>query len=460
MSAKFAITFSGGAGSVTGSNFMFETEENGEQHRLLIDCGLEQGQEISLEENYEKFSYDPASIDALFVTHGHLDHVGRIGKLIRDGFSGTIYSTPPTRDIAELIMLDSLGVMEKERRGKSLPPLYDEKDVASAMSRWETYPYHEPLRLGNLQAVFRDAGHILGSSMVEFTLAGKKIMFTGDLGNSPMPLLPDTEKITDIDYLLMESVYGDRNHERKEERTAIMRNVIRDTMKNGGTLMIPAFSVERTQELLFEIENMMENSEIPLVPVFVDSPLAIEVTGVYKKYHEYFKKEVSATVRESDGAIFNFPQLHFTKTTEESKSIRHRGTRKIVIAGSGMSNGGRILHHEKDYLPDPNSTLLLAGYQAIGTLGRIIQDGAKKVRIMGEDVAVRAKVVTITGYSGHKDSDALLDFVADSADSLKKVFVAMGEPKAELFLVQRLRDYLGLDAVAPEAEEKVEVNIE
>jgi metallo-beta-lactamase family protein len=327
------------------------------------------------------------------------------------------------------------------------------------MDLWETYPYHEPVRLGKLQAIFRDAGHILGSAMIEFTLGNKKILFSGDLGNSPMPLLPDTEKITDIDYLLMESVYGDRNHEQREERAIIMREIIRDTMKAGGTLMVPAFSVERTQELLFEIENMMENSEIPLVPVFIDSPLAISVTHVYKKYHNYFKKDVAKIVRGSDGAIFHFPQLHFTKTTEESKAIRHQPARKIVIAGSGMSNGGRILHHEKHYLPDPNSTLLLAGYQAAGSLGRIIQDGAKQVRIMGENVAVRARVVSVSGYSGHKDSDDLLDFVSDTAETLKKVYVAMGEPKSSLFLVQRLRDYLGLNAVAPEAGEKVEINI-
>ncbi len=459
MANKFSITFYGGAGSVTGANFLFETEEGGERHRVLIDCGLEQNGKVCPPENFAPFPYDPASIDALFVTHGHLDHVGRIGKLVREGFKGKIYSTPPTKDIAELIMLDSLGVMEKERKGTSLPPLYEPADVEEAMRQWQTFGYHDVLRLGNLQAVFRDAGHILGSSMVEFTLAGKKILFTGDLGNSPMPLLPDTEKITDIDYLLMESVYGDRNHENREERSAMMKKVIKDTMTAGGTLMIPAFSVERTQELLYEIENMMENSEIPLVPVFVDSPLAIKVTQIYKKYAEYFKKDVRSTVQAADGHIFKFSQLHFTETTDESKAINHQPDRKIVIAGSGMSNGGRILHHEKAYLPDPKSTLLLAGYQAAGTLGRILQDGAKSVRIMGQNVPVRAKVVEVTGYSGHKGSDDLVEFVADSADTLKNVFVAMGEPKSSLFLVQRLRDYLGVEAAAPMEGEKIEINL-
>ena len=454
MKPKATITFYGGAGSVTGANFLLETESNGSSERILIDCGLIQGGAIYEKLNFEPFAYDPGSIDAVFITHGHLDHVGRIGKLIQDGFKGKIYSTPPTKEIAELIMLDSLGVMEKELRGSDRPPLYDESDVATAMGMWETAPYHEPVTVGEVQAVFRDAGHVLGSAMIEFTVAGRKILFSGDLGNSPAPLLPPTEKITDIDYLLMESVYGDRNHEQNEERLHLLRGVIKDTMNKGGTLMIPAFSVERTQQLLFEIENMMERSEISLVPVFVDSPLAIKVTRIYKKYHNYFNSNVREVHRLGDG-VFHFPQLHFTESTELSKAIKYQSPRKIVIAGSGMSNGGRILHHEKEYLPDPNSTLLLAGYQAVGSLGRILQDGAKKVKIMGTWVPVRATVVTITGFSAHKGSDDLVEFVADSERTLKKVMVAMGEPKSSLFLVQRLRGELGLQAVAPTSGEKI-----
>ena len=458
MITDVAITFYGGAGTVTGSNFLLQTGGDNENFKYLIDCGLMQGGNVCDDCNYDKFPYDPATIKALFITHGHLDHVGRIGKLIKDGFTGPIYSTLPTRDIAELIMLDSLGVMEKERSKTQKPPLYDEDDVAQAMAEWQTVDYHQPIELNGLQVVFRDAGHILGSSMIEFTINNRKLLFTGDLGNSPAPLLRPTEKITDIDYLVTESVYGDRNHELADDRKKILKDTIKDTMKAGGTLMIPAFSVERTQELLFEIENMMEASEIPLVPVFLDSPLGIAVTKVYEKHKHLFNKEVRLNMNEGDG-IFNFPQLQFTKSTDQSKAIRHAPRRKIVIAGSGMSNGGRILHHEKAYLPDPNSTLLLVGYQVYGSLGRYLQDGAKNVKIMGEDVVVRAKVVKISGYSAHKDSDDLLDFISDSADTLKKVFCVLGEPKSSMFLAQRVRDYLGLKVSVPEAGQTIKLDM-
>ncbi|MDQ5890059.1 MAG: metallo-beta-lactamase family protein [Patescibacteria group bacterium] len=458
MAKNISITFHGGAGSVTGSNFLLEGEADGKDFQFLIDCGLMQGSKVCDEFNYQSFPYETSKIDALFVTHGHLDHVGRIGKLIKDGFTGPIYSTSPTRDIAELIMLDSLGVMEKEQLDTKIPPLYTEDDVAQAMAQWRTFNYHEPLKIGEIQVVFRDAGHILGSSMIEFTINDRKLLFTGDLGNSPAPLLQPTEKITDIDYLVTESVYGDRNHEQLEDRRLLLRQTIKDTIKAGGTLMIPAFSVERTQELLFEIENMMEDSEIPLVPVFLDSPLAIAVTKVYEKHKNLFNKEVRSIMNDGDG-IFRFPQLQFTKTTDQSKAIINAASQKIVIAGSGMSNGGRILHHEKNYLPDKNSTLLLAGYQAHGSMGRFLEDGAKKVRILGHDVAVRAKIVKISGYSAHKDADDLVDFIADSADTLKKVFCVLGEPKSSMFLAQRVRDYLGLNAVVPEAGQTIKIDI-
>jgi metallo-beta-lactamase family protein len=233
--------------------------------------------------------------------------------------------------------------------------------------------------------------------------------------------------------------------------------VIENTMKAGGTLIIPAFSIERTQEMLYEIERMMEESRIPFVPVYIDSPLAIHVTEVYKKYDNYLNRQVAPTVNGS-GGIFAFPQLHQTVTTDESRAIAGMPPRKIIIAGSGMSNGGRVIHHEKRYLPDPKSALLLVGYQAAGSLGRQILDGAKSVRILGDDVAVRAKIMTISGYSAHKDSQGLFEFVSHNADTLKKVFVVMGEPKSSLFLVQKIRDYLGLDAVAPQGGESVTIS--
>jgi metallo-beta-lactamase family protein len=293
--------------------------------------------------------------------------------------------------------------------------------------------------------------------MIEFEYNGKRLVFTGDLGNSPAPLLQDTEPITNANYLVMESVYGDRNHEDRAERQSKLEDVIEDTMRRGGTLLIPAFSIERTQEILFEIENMMESSRIPLVPVFLDSPLAITITKIYKKFDHYLNQDVKEVIRLGDG-IFKFPQLHYTLSTEESKSISHAAPRKIIIAGSGMSMGGRIIHHEKRFLSDPKTTLLLMGYQAPGSMGRVLQDGARSVRILGEEIPVNARIATISGYSAHKDSQGLFDFVKNSADTLENIYVVMGEPKSALFLVQRLRDYLGLNAEAPQAGQSVELN--
>lgn len=446
------IIFYGGIGEVTGANFMIDDAIS--SLKILIDCGLFQGSKEMEEKNAEHFAYDPKDVDYLFVTHAHLDHVGRIPKLIHDGFRGKIYSTAPTKEIAEFVLNDSLGLLKKENDGQEM--YFNEQDIRQAMSLWETVEYHQEISIGDIKVVARDAGHILGSTMYEFTRNGHKLVFTGDLGNSPSPLLPDTESLSGVNYLIMESVYGDRNHENRDDRHNLLEDVIEDTMRAGGTLMIPAFSVERTQEMLFEIENMMEHSRIPLAPVFLDSPLGIEVTDIYKKYASYLNETAREFIKTGDG-IFKFPQLHQTLSTEQSKAIFQSNPRKIIIAGSGMSNGGRILHHEKHYLPDSKNTLLLVGYQEIGSTGRILQEGAKMVKIMGDEIPVNAKVVSIHGYSAHKDSDHLLEFVDQTSDTLKKVFVCMGEPRSSLFLVQRLRDYIGIDAIAPDLEQVVEI---
>jgi metallo-beta-lactamase family protein len=455
---KLKIGFYGGVETVTGANFIL-TDETGEKPlRVMVDCGLIQGSHEEEKVNYENFSYDPKTIDAVFITHAHMDHIGRLPKLVRSGFRGKIYSTPPTKEISQIAFKDGLGLIEREMKREDLPVFYEQADIDQTVSQWETVDYHQPITIGDFSIVLRDSGHILGSAMVEFTYGSKKILFTGDLGNSPSPLLPDTEKVTDASYIVMESVYGDRNHEDRSERHNQLEDVIEQTINRGGTLLIPTFSIEKTQELLFEIENMVEESAIPLVPVFLDSPMAIHVTEVYKKYQSYFNKDAREIIREGDG-IFKFPQFHETLETEESKAIFHSNPRKIIMAGSGMSNGGRIIHHEKIYLPDPKNTLLLAGYQSVGTLGRIIQDGAKSVRIIGEEVPINARVVSISGYSAHKGSDDLFGFVKDTENTIKKVFVTMGEPRSSLFLVQRIRDQMGVSAYAPKLGEEIEISL-
>ena len=439
------ITFCGGTGSVTGANFLLEADGK----KFLIDCGLTQGQKLADDINWDPFPYDVKSIDILFITHAHIDHVGRIPKLLYEGFQGKIYSTFPTQALAGPMLDDTIGILSKNT-DLGLDKIYTEDKTKQALALWHGFEYHEVIKLtDNLTVSFRNAGHILGSAMVEFIYNGKKIMFTGDLGNSPSPILPDTEKITDVDYLIMESVYGDRNHESRNDRKKLLEEVIEDNYKRKGTLIIPTFSLERSQELLFELNDLVGNDRIPVMPIFFDSPLAIRLTEIFKQFKSYFN-ETAQKAMIHDKYIFDFPGLHSTLKSEESKIINKVPDPKVIIAGSGMSSGGRVVHHEKHYLPDPNNTLLLTGYQAVGTPGRLIQEGLKSVRISGEYVSVRAHIYNILGYSGHKDSDGLLNFVENSQDSLKKIFVVMGEPKSSMFLVQKIRDNLALDAQAPD----------
>lgn len=454
---KLLLTFAGGTGSVTGANFLLQVPKEDGGKNFLIDCGLEQGTKLADDNNWDPFPYDVSTIDALFITHAHIDHIGRIPKLFYDGFNGKVYSTIPTKDITALMLEDTAHILSHSETHPELAEIYAPAILKKVMDSWVGIDYHQDLAIDSLVFRYRDAGHVLGSGMLEIMYNNKKIIFTGDLGNSPSPLLRDTEPITHVDYLIMESVYGDRNHINREERRKYLEGTIEDNYTRKGTLIIPTFSLERAQELLFEMNELVTNKRVPEMPVFFDSPLGIRLTTVYDKYGKYFNAIAQEQLKRGDD-IFNFPGLKSTLLTEESKEILDVPNPKIVIAGSGMSNGGRVLHHETNYLSDANNTLLLTGYQSQGTLGRQIQDGAKSIRIAGREIPVNAHIVYIDGYSGHKDSDHLVQFVEQTADTLKKVYVVMGEPKSSMFLTQRLRDYLGIQAFAPEYKDVVELD--
>jgi metallo-beta-lactamase family protein len=451
---KSHIGFYGGVGSVTGANFMLDTGGVA----IVVDCGLEQGSEFAPETNAAAFVYNPADVDVLVVTHAHADHIGRIPKLVKDGFHGTIYSTPPTRDLANIMLRDALKVMtyEYERYGRDV--LYEQRDIDAALALWQTIPYSQPTILpDDVTLMFTDAGHILGSAMAHFTRNGRKIVFTGDIGNVPQPLLAPPQIPTDYHYLVMESVYGDRLHEQVAERTALLAHYIEETRKRNGTLIIPAFSLERTQGMLLEINNLVESGKIKPIPVFLDSPLAISVTDVYRNHKEYLAPRVREQIETGDD-IFDFNGLAFTRTVKESHEIDETKGAKVIIAGSGMSHGGRIRRHEQNYLDDKDTTVLLVGYQSAGSIGRILQDGAKKVTIDGKSVKVKATIAKITGYSGHADRDQLIGLVSSGCEKAEGVFVVMGEERSSLFLTQRLRDYIGLNAKAPSLNEEVEID--
>lgn len=448
------LTFYGGAKMVTGANYLLE--EGGT--KVLIDCGLNQGPSYCEKLNFEPFAYDIKSIDAVLITHAHVDHIGRLPSLYKAGFRGKIYSISPTKDLAEYLLIDSQHLLEKDTREKGLPPLYNLQDINETMKLWERAHYHKKFRIKDFEIEYYDAGHILGSGSILITgSGGKKIVFSGDLGNVASPLVKDTEIINEADYALIESAYGGRLHEDIDIRKDILEDLIEETVKAKGVLMIPAFAMERTQELLYELNELVANGRIPRVPIYVDSPLAIKLTGVYEKFSgdaEYFDKEALEFFRKGKD-IFNFPGLKVCLTTEESKEINNAPSPKIIIAGAGMSNGGRILHHEMRYLSDPKSAILFIGYQATGSLGRQIMDGAKTVRISGVEVMVRCKIKSISGYSAHADQAKLLEWLKPMRLSLKKVFIVQGEEDQMVPLFGKIRDILAIDAEIPSIGEEV-----
>ncbi len=435
----------GAAEVVTGSCHLLQLQ-NGIS--LLIDCGMFQG-EVE-ERNYNAFGFDPGDVDFLLLTHGHLDHVGRTPKLVKEGFKGTIVTRQSTMDLAEVVMLDSAHLMKEsyktrykkaQRVGKEKEireALYTESDVRAVFHRPMIFAsYDEQIDLGNgIFVNFKNAGHILGSSIIQVIFAEdgakKMLVFSGDLGNDDELVMPLPDTVEEANALFIESTYGDRNHKGVRESDIELQQVILETFKNEGNVLIPSFAIERTQEILCLLKQMYERGELPVCQIFLDSPMAIRATEIYKKYHEELN-ECCNRFLERDGTIFDFPYLHYTLRVQDSMKINAEESRCIISAGAGMCNGGRILQHFKHRLWNEKNAVVFVGYQVQGTLGRRLVDGAKKIKIYGEDIIVKAKVHTINGFSAHADQNGLIEWMSKFT-KLDKIFLVHGErDKQEIF---------------------------
>ncbi|MCR4256558.1 MAG: MBL fold metallo-hydrolase [Candidatus Uhrbacteria bacterium] len=460
------ISFYGAAREVTGSCYLLETSggtpagRNALRRagsRVLVDCGMFQGCNTCDVKNLTELPFDAASIDAVFLTHAHLDHCGRIPKLVRDGFRGKVYGTPPTLDLAELVMLDAVGIMRGDLKREGIAMLYEEEDVALAINQFAGVDYSRDVKVGDVTARPRDAGHIFGSAFWEFEDgAGKRVAFSGDLGNDGNRILKPTAQLAAVDALIIESTYGNRVHEDESARETKLRDVVGQTIKNEGVLIIPAFAIDRTQQILFELNHLIENGIVPEVPMYLDSPMAIKATEIMKSYPQYYNKDAQALAATGDD-LFDFPGLTLTLSRDESKFINDAPKPKVIIAGSGMMNGGRIQHHLVRYLSDKNSTVLIVGYQAGGTLGRDLYEGKKVVNVLQERVHVNARITSIGAYSAHADQKKLARWAVGAEEKPKRVIVTHGEDAAAVALATHFQEHLGIPAVAPHFGDTIDV---
>lgn len=447
------ITFLGATREVTGSCYLVETPNA----RLLIDCGMFQGSAYAAASNFKEFGFDPTTVDAVAVTHGHLDHVGRLPKLVREGFKGRIYSTPPTRDIAGIVMENAEQLMEEDARRHARPKLYEIADVQRAMKQMVAVDYSRWVRLGNLKFRFRDAGHIFGSAFVEIEeQSGARAVFSGDMGNRDAPFLRPTAQAEAVDAMIVESTYGNRIHEDLSTRDRMLEDILVSTAKQKGVLLIPAFAVERTQDLLYRMHTLEKIGVLPHMDVYVDTPMGIRISEVVKRYPQYYDREAYQKVTAGED-MFDFPGLHRTMSKDESKAINEAPKPKVIIAGSGMMNGGRILHHLVRYLGSASTTLLIVGYQAPGTLGRRLYSGERSVEILSERIAVKAKIVSLGAYSAHADQKKLIEWVGGAAEPPKHVYCTHGEEAASAALASRITEELHIPADVPRVGQTVDV---
>ncbi|HOJ76822.1 MAG TPA: MBL fold metallo-hydrolase [Bacillota bacterium] len=457
------ITFCGAAETVTGSCFLITTK----QAKFIIDCGMFQGNKEIRHLNFQDFPFNPTELDFVLLTHAHIDHSGLLPKLVQLGFANPIYATKATVELCKISLPDSGHIQQMEaewRNRKRLrqglepeEPLYTVNDALVALRHFVSKDYHELFEpVPGIKVNFLDAGHILGSALIEIWVtedgATTKLVFSGDLGQKNQPIIRDPSYVRDADYIIIESTYGNRLHEEHHNKVDLLKKIILDTISAGGNLIIPSFAIGRTQDLLYHIKNLLLAGQLPRIPVYIDSPMAVSVTEIYHDHPGYYDDETLAMLRSGENP-FEFSDLHFVKTAEDSKQLNQIAKGAIIISPSGMCEAGRILHHLKHNLWRSDSHILFVGYQAEGTLGRRLLEGAKVVKIMGEEVNVQAIIHSIDGFSAHADQNGLIDWLSGFEQRVKGIFIVHGERQSQQEFATLIRRKFGVDPVIPKLGE-------
>ncbi|NMM47099.1 MBL fold metallo-hydrolase [Flammeovirgaceae bacterium KN852] len=457
------IKFCGAAKTVTGSAHLVTIDN---ELRILLDCGLYQGSDVHFKEFNEEWPFDPESIDILVLSHAHIDHSGRIPKLFKDGFTGNVICTHATRDLCTIMLLDTAHINQKEverkkKRGEDVEPLYTSDDVYECLDDFVSYPYNKWISIHpKVDLLFRDAGHILGSASVTLkiqTSNGERILgFTGDVGRPNRPILRDPQKMPQVDYLIMESTYGGEKHEELPADEHKFMEVIQETcIVNKGKIIIPAFSVGRTQELVYLLDRMETAGTLPKIPVYVDSPLAINATDIFRMNPQCFDKEIIKYM-EIDPNPFGFNNLHYTRQVEDSKAINDLEGPAIIISASGMATAGRILHHIYNHCENPRNTILIVGFCAPNTLGDKIRSRPETFRLFGKELKLRARVEIMDSFSAHADEDEMVEFLSNQQkDSVKNVFLVHGEENRQKAMKERMEKEGFRNVMIPEFTESV-----
>jgi metallo-beta-lactamase family protein len=460
------ITFTGAAGDVTGSKHLIEFND----FKILLDCGLYQGRRKDTYERNLNFPFDPASINSLILSHSHIDHIGNVPNLVKKGFQGDIHCTLATADLVGVMLMDAAHIQESDAtfvnkvRAKHhqppIEPLYTRADIAPVMELISGHGYNRQFKIDSVKAIFKDAGHILGSALtiLEFNDQNRKLSlcYTGDLGRPNLPIIRDPSIVKDADVLIVESTYGNRLHGDINQIANRLAAVINKTIARQGKIIIPAFALERTQELIYTLHRLRLEKKIPEIPIFVDSPLATDATDIFRLHPECFDDDVNELLRTVDDPL-GFHQLHYTRSTEESKKINMISGPIIILAGSGMAENGRILHHLKSNIEDPRNTILIVGWQAENTLGRKIQDKWPEVPIFGEPYKLKSQVEVFEEFSAHADRNDLINWISQGKDCWQKVFIVHGEPESAEALAEAVREIGIKEVIIPQLGQSFEI---